>query len=135
VVISYEVLFADRVREAVTAGGRIVLVPTNAASYPTEEVPAIEVAAARLRAREFGRTVLQAAPTGYSAVVLPDGQVVAQTALGAPGLLRENVPLHTGLTPYAQLGDLPFIALAVLALLAPALAGTVLRRAGQRAAG
>ncbi|MHA6631405.1 apolipoprotein N-acyltransferase [Pseudonocardia sichuanensis] len=128
VVISYEVLFADRVREAVLAGGRIVLVPTNAASYVTEEVPAIEVAAARLRAREFGRTVLQSAPTGYSAVVLPDGRVVAQTELGAPGLLRETVPLYTGLTPYARLGDLPFLALAGFAILAPSLVGEVRRR-------
>jgi apolipoprotein N-acyltransferase len=39
VVISYEILFADRVREAVTAGGQIVFVPTNAASYVTEEAP------------------------------------------------------------------------------------------------
>gem|GEM_PF-2588245 len=31
-------------REAVTGGGRIVLVPTNAASYVTEDVPVIEVA-------------------------------------------------------------------------------------------
>ncbi|OZM80053.1 apolipoprotein N-acyltransferase [Pseudonocardia sp. MH-G8] len=128
VVISYEVLFADRVREAVLAGGEIVLVPTNAASYVTEEVPAIEVAAARLRAREFGRAVLQSAPTGYSAVVLPDGRVVAQTELGAPGLLRETVPLYTGLTPYTRLGDLPFVALAGFTLLAPALAGEVRRR-------
>ncbi len=133
VVISYEVLFADRVREAVTAGGQIVLVPTNAASYVTEEVPAIEVAAARLRAREFGRTVLQAAPTGYSAVVLPDGRVVAQTELGAPGLLRESVPLRTGLTPYARVGDLPFLLLAVVALMAPALTEQVRRRARRRA--
>ncbi|WP_142058343.1 apolipoprotein N-acyltransferase [Pseudonocardia kunmingensis] len=133
VVISYEVLFADRVREAVLAGGQIVLVPTNAASYVTEEVPAIEVAAARLRAREFGRTVLQSAPTGYSAVVLPDGRVVAQTELGAPGLLRGTVPLSTGLTPYARLGDLPFLALAGFALLAPALAGEVRRRRAPQA--
>lgn len=105
-----------------------MLVPTNAASYVTEEVPAIRVAAARLRAREFGRTVLQAAPTGYSAVVLPDGRLVAQTALGAPGLLRATVPLRAGLTPYARLGDAPFIALAVVALAAPAVVRQVRRR-------
>lgn len=119
VVISYEVFFADRVREAVTAGGQIVLVPTNAASYVTDEVPAMEVAAARLRAREFGRTLLQAAPTGYSVVVLPDGTVAAQTTLGAPALLREQVPLRTGLTPYAHLGDLPVLMLAILTLVMP----------------
>ncbi|WP_218612383.1 apolipoprotein N-acyltransferase [Pseudonocardia sp. KRD291] len=121
VVVSYEVLFADRVREAVTAGGRVLLVPTNASSYVTEEVPAIEVAAARIRAREFGRSVLQAAPTGYSAAILPDGRVLARSELGEPALLREAVPMRTGLTPYARLGDPPFLALSGLVLCAPAL--------------
>ncbi|WP_338053077.1 apolipoprotein N-acyltransferase [Pseudonocardia broussonetiae] len=121
VVISYEVLFADRVREAVTAGGRIVLVPTNAASYVTEDVPAIEVAGARLRALEYGRTVLQSAPTGYSVVVAPDGRVLAQSGLDGPALLRETVPLRTGLTPYARTGDGPMLVLAALALLLPVL--------------
>jgi apolipoprotein N-acyltransferase len=129
VVISYEILFADRVREAVTAGGQIVLVPTNAASYVTEEVPAIELAAARLRAREFGRTVVQAAPTGYSAVVRADGEVTAVTELSAPALLRENVELRTGLTPYARLGDVPFVILAIVVLLAAPLTAAVRRRA------
>ncbi len=119
VVISYEVLFADRVREAVTAGAQIVLVPTNAASYLTEDVPAIEVAGARMRALEFGRTVLQSAPTGYSVVVGPDGTVLAQSGLGDPALLRETVALRTGLTPYARTGDTPVLIGAVLALLLP----------------
>lgn len=114
VVISYEVFFADRVREAVRAGGQLVLVPTNASSYVGDEVPATELAAARLRAREFGRAVLQAAPTGYSAIVLPDGEVVARTDLGAAAVLREQVPLRTGLTPFARTGDLPTVTLAGL---------------------
>ncbi|WP_350339512.1 apolipoprotein N-acyltransferase [Pengzhenrongella frigida] len=118
VVISYEVFFADRVREAVTSGGQVVLVPTNAASYLTPDVPALEVAAARLRAREFDRAVLQAAPTGYSAVILPNGTVAAQSRLGAATLLREDVPLRTGLTPYARIGDLPIIILAMAVIVA-----------------
>jgi apolipoprotein N-acyltransferase len=113
VVISYEIFFADRVREAVRAGGQILVVPTNASSYVGDEVPATEVAAAQLRAREYGRAVLQAAPTGYSAVVMPDGRVTAQTDLGAAQLLRETVPLRRGLTPYARVGDLPVLALAL----------------------
>jgi apolipoprotein N-acyltransferase len=113
VVISYEVFFANRVAEAVHAGGQIVLVPTNASSYVTDEVPALELATARLRAREFGRTVLQAAPTGYSAIVHPDGALAAVSDLGEEALLDETVPLRTGLTPYARVGDLPVIMLAL----------------------
>lgn len=50
VFISYEVFFADRVREAVSAGGHSCSLPTNASSYAGDVVPAIEDAAARLRA-------------------------------------------------------------------------------------
>jgi apolipoprotein N-acyltransferase len=124
VVISYEVFFADRVREAVTAGGQVVLVPTNAASYVTEEVPATELAVARLRAREFGRAVLQAAPTGYSAIVSPTGHIVGRSQLGSAALLRHRVQLLTGLTPYARTGDTPLLGLAAAALIT----GPLMRR-------
>jgi apolipoprotein N-acyltransferase len=113
VVISYEIFFADRVREAVRAGGQVLVVPTNASSYVGDEVPATELAAAQLRAREYDRAVLQAAPTGYSAIAMPDGRVIARTDLGAAQLLRETVPLRRGLTPYARFGDLPVLALAL----------------------
>ncbi|MDT0276102.1 apolipoprotein N-acyltransferase [Blastococcus goldschmidtiae] len=118
VVISYEVFFSDRARAAVTAGGQVLLVPTNAASYTTEEVPATEVAAARMRAREMDRAVLQAAPTGYTAIVLPDGSIAEQGELGTPELLTATVPLRTGLTPYARTGDLPVLLAVALALIA-----------------
>lgn len=127
VVVSYEVFFSDRARAAVTAGGQVLLVPTNAASYTTEEVPATEVAAARMRAREMDRAVLQAAPTGYTAIVLPDGRVVRQGGLGTPELLTGTVPLRTGLTVYARTGDGP-----VLLAVASALIGGVAVRALRR---
>jgi apolipoprotein N-acyltransferase len=130
VVISYEVFFADRVREAVDGGGQVVLLPTNASSYLGEEVPATEVAAARLRAREFSRAVLQAAPTGYSVIVMPDGRVSARGALGEPALLRSSVPLRTGRTPYAVLGDAPVLAGALALFVAAA----ALRRSNRRSA-
>ena len=118
VVISYEVFFSDRARAAVVAGGQVLLVPTNAASYTTEEVPATEVAAARLRALEVDRAVLQAAPTGYTAIVRPDGRVVAQGGLSTPEVLTATVPLHAGLTLYVRAGDGPVLALVALALFA-----------------
>ncbi|WP_241038545.1 apolipoprotein N-acyltransferase [Blastococcus litoris] len=118
VVISFEVFFSDRARAAVTAGGRVLLVPTNAASYTTEEVPATEVAAARMRARELDRAVLQAAPTGYTAIVLQDGSIAGQGDLSTPELLSATIPLRTGLTPYARTGDLPVLLVAASALCA-----------------
>jgi apolipoprotein N-acyltransferase len=123
VVISYEVFFSDRARAAVTAGGQVLLVPTNAASYTTEEVPATEVAAARMRAMETDRAVLQAAPTGYTAVVLPDGSVIEQGKLSTPELLAATVPLRVGLTAYTRTGD----ALMMLAVASALIGGMLLR--------
>jgi apolipoprotein N-acyltransferase len=117
VVISYEVFFADRARDAVRAGGRVVLVPTNASSYRDAQIPAQEVAVARLRAIETGRWVVQAAPTGYSAVIDHRGRVRAQSALGGPAVLQAPVDLRTGRTLFVALGDVPWVGIAALVLL------------------
>ena len=80
VVISYEVFFPDRAREAVRAGGRVVLVPTNAASYRDEQIPAQEVAVARLRALETGRAYVLD-PRGVVRLLLyRDADVVCRVA-------------------------------------------------------
>lgn len=122
VVISFEVFFADRAREAVTAGGRLLLVPTNAASYSTSQVPTTEVAAARLRAIETGRDLVQAAPTGYGAVIDNRGRVRARTTLGRRQVVHETVALRDGRTVYSRLGDFPVALAAAVAL------GLALRR-------
>jgi apolipoprotein N-acyltransferase len=74
--------------------------------------------------------VLQAAPTGYSVIVMPDGRVSARGALGEPALLRSSVPLRTGRTPYAVLGDAPVLAGALALFVAAA----ALRRSNRRSA-
>jgi apolipoprotein N-acyltransferase len=107
VVISYEVFFADRGRAAVRAGGQVLLVPTNASSFTTSQVPTQELAAARLRALETGRTVVQAAPTGFSAVVDPRGRMVARSDLGAAAVLQRTVTMRDRQTLATRLGDGP----------------------------
>jgi len=116
VLVSYEVFFADRARDAVRAGGRLLLVPTNAASFETSQVPAQEVAAARLRAVESGRDLVQAAPTGASAIIDRDGRVVARSTLGRREVLRGTVTLRTSRTIYTTIGDGPLLALAAATL-------------------
>jgi apolipoprotein N-acyltransferase len=117
VVISYEVFFADRARSGVRAGGRVLLVPTNASSYTTSQVPTQEVAVAQLRAVETGRWVVQSAPTGYSAVVDPHGRVRVRGPLGDASVLRHAVRLRSGQTLATRLGDAPIVAFAALGLL------------------
>lgn len=123
VSISYEVFFADRARSGIREGGEVLLVPTNAASFTTSQVPTQEVAAAQLRAWETGRWVLQAAPTGYSAVIDERGRVLERSVLGEQELLTATVTKRAGDTLYTRAGDLPVLALALLLVLAQRLRG------------
>jgi apolipoprotein N-acyltransferase len=117
VLISYEVFFADRARAALQAGGQLLAVPTNASSYTGAQVPAQEVAAARLRAIETGRAVVQAAPTGYSALVDPAGRLIARSGLGGSAVLQGTLPLRSGTTWYSRVGDGPILVIALLLLM------------------
>ena len=122
VLISYEVFFNDRGRAAVDAGAEVLLVPTNAASFSTSQVPTQELAAAQLRAIESGRWLAQAGPTGYTAIVDPDGAIVERSRLGARQLITGTLHARTGTTLFQRWGDAPLIVLALLGVVAPLLA-------------
>ena len=115
---SFEDFFAARARSGVRAGGELLIVETNTASYATDVIPAEELAASRIQAVAFGRDLVQSATTGYSAVVTPAGAVAAQSRLGSPDLLRSRVALRTGATLYARFGDWLVLAIAATALVA-----------------
>ena len=106
--------FADRARSAIRAGGQVLLVPTNAGSFDTGQVPAQELGAARMRALETGRDVVQAAPTGYTAVIGAGGSVRARTDLGPRRVLVATVARRSGRTPYLRTGDGPLLAVSLL---------------------
>jgi apolipoprotein N-acyltransferase len=117
VAISYEVFFADRGREATKRRADLMLVPTNAASFRTSQVPTQELAAARVLAVASGRTVLQAGPTGYTAVVTHDGRVRARSVLGRREVIQRTIVLRSGRTIYARLGDGPWLILGAAGIL------------------
>lgn len=117
-VISWEVFFGGRAREGVTDGATIIINPTNGASYTGTIVQSQQVASSRLRAIETGRWVVQAAPTGFSAVINSDGDVLQRTSVSEQRVLYADVEMRTGNTWYTQLGDGPFIWLLVVVLAA-----------------
>jgi apolipoprotein N-acyltransferase len=113
VVISYEVFFADRARAATRAGGSLLLVPTNASSFKTSQVPSTEVATAQLRAIENGRDLAQAAPTGFGGFIDNHGRLLQRTVLSRRQVLQRTMHLRTGRTLYVRFGDTPVALLAV----------------------
>jgi apolipoprotein N-acyltransferase len=116
VVISWEVFFPDRARDAIGNGGQVLLNPTNGSSFSGTQVQAQQVASSQLRAIETGRWVLQAAPTGFSAIVTPGGRVVDRTGVSEQAVLHGTVELRTGRTWAVTVGDVLPIGLAVVSL-------------------
>ena len=97
-------------------GAELLAVPTNTSSYSTSQVPTQEIAAAVVQSVETGRDLVQAAPTGFSAVVTQRGVVLQRSALGRRQVLFATVALRRGLTPYDHWGDLPVLLLSAVAL-------------------
>ncbi|MEX1217641.1 MAG: apolipoprotein N-acyltransferase [Acidimicrobiales bacterium] len=116
VAISWEIFFTNRGRDGVLQGGQILLNPTNGSSYWLTQVQTQQVASSQLRAIETGRWVLQAAPTGFSAIVTPNGDVVQRTVISEQAVLQQPVALRSGDTIATVIGPFPVIALSVLLL-------------------
>ena len=113
VVISWEVFFADRARDAAGNGGQLLINPTNGASFEGTMVQAQQLGSSRLRAIESDRWLVQSAPTGYSAIITPNGRVVQRTEIGEQRVIDDTVQLRSGLTLATRLGDWPAIVLSL----------------------
>jgi len=136
VVISWEVFFSTRGRDAIGNGGQVLLNPTNGSSYWLTQVQTQQVASSRLRALENDRWVLQAAPTGFSAIVTPDGDVVERTAISERRVLQDTIGVREGNTLATRVGDLPMLVVALVLMVgARVLDRRAHRRARRRATG
>ncbi len=116
VAISWEIFFGGRVNEGVEHGGQFVINPTNGSSYTWTILQTQQIAASRLRAVEQGRWVVQAAPTGFSAFIAPDGTVHDRTSVSEQAVLDRTIDRRDGRTWYSRTGNAPWILLMVVIL-------------------
>ncbi|WHP16576.1 apolipoprotein N-acyltransferase [Cellulomonas sp. ES6] len=117
-VICFEVAYDDVVRDAVTRGAEILLVPTNNASFGRTAQSTQQLAMSRLRAVEHGRATVQISTVGVSAIIAPDGTVLNRTKLFTEGVMAARLPLRTTLTTSDRLGGVPTVLAAALAFAA-----------------
>ncbi len=121
-IICFENAFPDLVRDFVTDDQGFLVVSTNNSTFGVSAAPEQHVVLSKLRAVESGRWVVHAALSGISAVISPGGEVVQQTRLFEPAVLRAAIPTASGTTIYDTIGGwLPFVFLILLgiAYLAP----------------
>ncbi|MGW3385693.1 apolipoprotein N-acyltransferase [Streptomyces cinereoruber] len=111
----YEAAFDWAVRDTVTHGAQLITVPSNNATFGRSEMTYQQLAMSRVRAVEHSRAVVVPVTSGVSAVIRPDGEVVAQTRMFTPDVLVEKVPLRSSQTPATRMGTLPEALLAALA--------------------
>ncbi|MDO5727874.1 MAG: apolipoprotein N-acyltransferase, partial [Bowdeniella nasicola] len=108
-VICFEIAFADVVRQAVTHGAQLLIVPTNNASFGDSGEAAQQTQITRFRAIEYSRAAVQASTVGISALIDGRGRILADTQMWQADHLVADMPLRTTQTWAARLGLAPTI--------------------------
>jgi apolipoprotein N-acyltransferase len=105
VMICYEAIFPDEVREFVRDGAEFLVNITNDAWFGRSGAPSQHLAMAAMRAVENGVYLVRAANTGITAVVAPTGEILAETGIFTEAALLGTVHPRLGETPYSRFGD------------------------------
>ncbi|MBY0441277.1 MAG: apolipoprotein N-acyltransferase [Mycobacteriaceae bacterium] len=105
VATCWEVIFDRAVRESVRNGAQVLAVPANNATF-NRTMSAQQLAFAKERAVEHDRYVVVAGTVGISAVIAPDGHVLASTDFFVPAYLDSQIRLETALTPATRWGQI-----------------------------
>jgi apolipoprotein N-acyltransferase len=119
IMICYEDVFPAEQRHYFPEATLLVNV-SNDGWFGDSIAPHQHLQIARVRAAEMGRYLLRAANPGLTAVIDPHGRVVDALPQFRAGVLKGSVQGHTGLTPYARVGNwlVVLLALAVVAVVA-----------------
>ena len=121
--VCYEDLFGEELVAAIRPpdGATVLVNVSNIAWFGDSRALPQHLAIARMRALETGRPMLRATNTGVTAAIDHRGRVFARLPNYRQGVLDVSVQGTTGLTPYAQSGNLLPMAL-IATLLASAAA-------------
>ncbi|WP_248819825.1 apolipoprotein N-acyltransferase [Frankia sp. AgB32] len=115
-VICFEVAYDDLVRDTIDHGAQILVIQTNNASFGRKGESQQQLAMSRLRAVEHGRATIQVSTSGQSALITPDGTLLATSGLYQSAVLTATLPLRTSRTLADRAGDLPEAVLLILGL-------------------
>jgi apolipoprotein N-acyltransferase len=124
-VICYEVGFDNLVSSEVSGGANLLAEQTNDADFELDGQlgeTLQQLAMAQIATIEFDRAMVVAGTTGVSAIIAPDGSLIARTRTWQRAVIQARVPLLTGTTLAARVGEGPEIAFSALALAALGLA-------------
>jgi len=116
--VCYEALFPELIREGVLGGAGWLVNVTNDAWFGDTVAPRQHLAMARMRCVEFRRPMVRAANSGISAVIGPDGGIVASLGLFRRGVLVAPLRPGTAETVYAKTGEIFGISCIIISVFA-----------------
>jgi apolipoprotein N-acyltransferase len=127
--ICFDVIYDGLVWEGAREGAELYLFQTNNADFRGTDENQQQLAIARLRAIETGRSVVNISTVGTSQVIDPAGRTVDSLPAYEAGAMLTDVELRGGLTPAVVLGGFVPTLIGLGALGGLVLAGV---RAGSR---
>lgn len=104
VAICFDIADDQLLHEMVDDGAEIILAQTNNADFGRTDESVQQLAIARLRAIETGRSVVNISTVGTSAIIGPDGATIDELETWVPGAMLEDVPLSNAQTPATAAG-------------------------------
>jgi apolipoprotein N-acyltransferase len=102
--ICFDIVDDQILTESVEEGAQVIFASSNTADFGRTDESAQQLAIARIRAMELGRSVVNISTVGLSAVIAPDGAIVQQLPWFSVGSMVEDVALSTAITPAVLLG-------------------------------
>ncbi|ABI38080.1 apolipoprotein N-acyltransferase [Shewanella sp. MR-4] len=109
--ICYEIAFPEQLRDSVNLGTDLLLTVSNDAWFGTSNGPLQHMEIAQMRAIELGRPLVRATNNGVTAVVDEKGNITAALPQFETGVLSATIPLVTGQTWFAKIGQTPLLLL------------------------
>ncbi len=105
VVICYEVIFPNLVREFVAEGATVMATITNDAWFGASSAPYQHFAMVVFRAVENRIAFARSANTGISGLIDPSGRIISSTPIFTEQAITGRLPLRQTTTFYTRYGD------------------------------
>jgi len=102
--ICFDIVDDGLMRDMAAQGAQLLLAPTNNGDFGMTIESAQQLEIARVRALELGRAVVNISTVGTSAIILPDGSELDRLPRYEAGIMIEEVPLATTVTPAMAVG-------------------------------
>ncbi|WP_448552494.1 apolipoprotein N-acyltransferase [Thalassotalea montiporae] len=116
-LICFEIAFPEQLYANFKADTDMLLTVSNDAWFGTSHGPHQHMEIAQMRALEFGRPLVRSTNTGVTAAVDHQGQFIARIPQFEEQVLKADVALVTGYTPFSQYQRYPTYILATLLFL------------------